>query len=186
MTIDEMLTRLEEDLRKLKIEYDIYFNGGVAKPPNDSKYRLEALIKRLYDARNMTFGQRFRYNSLVARYNVYKELWRRNVKDREEGTSAPAHLAPPPETPARKGFEPSTIRCTNPTSEPEKVRELYDNFILAKRACGERIQDISFDRFEKLIVTQSNQIKQKLNCDAIDFTVEVADGAVKFKAKAGS
>ena len=85
-SIDDQLTRLDEDIRKLKVEFEIYFNGGSKKPPYDMKYRTDSLVKRLYDARNMTFGQRFKYNSLVARYNVYKELWRRTVKNPEEGS----------------------------------------------------------------------------------------------------
>src|SRR4029079_18209337 len=83
--IDDQLNALGEEIRRLKIEFDIFFNGGSAKPPFDTKYRVEALVKRLYDSRGMTFGQRFRYNSLVARFNVYKDLWRRNIKEREEG-----------------------------------------------------------------------------------------------------
>ena len=70
-SIDDQLNRLDEDIRKLKVEFEIYFNGGAKKPPYDMKYRTDTLVKRLYDARGMTFGQRFKYNSLVARYNVY-------------------------------------------------------------------------------------------------------------------
>jgi hypothetical protein len=179
VTIDEQLGRLEEEIRRLKIEFDIYFNGGSTKPPHDTKYRVEALVKRLYDSRGMSFGQRFRYNSLVARFNVYKELWRRNLKEREEmGTARDV------ETPhAAAAFEPAVVRCTSPREEPEKIRELYDTLLLAKRHCGERVGDVTLERFETMIETQSRQIKEKLNCDAIEFVVEIADGAVKFKAR---
>ncbi|HWP44970.1 MAG TPA: hypothetical protein VNO14_17135, partial [Blastocatellia bacterium] len=62
--IDQDLDRLENEIRRLKIEYDIYFNGGTVRPPLDTKGRVETSIKRLYDARNMSFSQRFRYNAL--------------------------------------------------------------------------------------------------------------------------
>ena len=32
-TADEQLTRLEDDIRRLKIEFDIYFNGAAKRPP---------------------------------------------------------------------------------------------------------------------------------------------------------
>mgnify|MGYP003383256365 CR=1 FL=1 len=188
-SIDDQLTRLDEDIRKLKVEFEIYFNGGTKKPPYDMKYRTDSLVKRLYDARNMTFGQRFKYNSLVARYNVYKELWRRTVKNLEEGSREairdvspllPRVHEPEPE------FSTSTVRCSDPSAEPDKVRELYTALVTAKRSCGEPTDEVPFDRFEKIIEAQVKQIRTKLHCEAIEFTVEVADGTVKFRAKAGS
>jgi hypothetical protein len=180
VTIDDQLNRLEEEIRRLKVEFDIYFNGGAAKPPHDTKYRVEALIKRLYDARGMSFGQRFRYNSLVSRFNVYRELWRRNLKEREEGGGPHRDVAAGP---ASGAFEAAVVRCSDSKAEPEKVRELYDSLLLAKRQCGERVGEVSLERFETMIDSQIKQIKQKLHCEAIEFTIEVANGAVKFKAR---
>ncbi len=190
-SIDDQLTRLDEDIRKLKVEFEIYFNGGSKKPPYDMKYRTDSLVKRLYDARGMTFGQRFKYNSLVARYNVYKELWRRTVKNLEEsGREAIRDVSPLLPREAEHEPEPefasSTVRCTDPTAEPDKVRQLYSALVSAKRTCGEPTDEVPFDRFEKIIDAQVKQIRSKLNCDASDFTVEVTDGTVKFRAKAGT
>jgi hypothetical protein len=179
VTIDDMLNRLEDDIRKLKVEYDIFFNGNSAKPPNDMKYRVESLIKRLYDARGMTFGQRFRYNSLVSRFNVYRELWRRNLKEKEEGGRERE-----PDVLFANRFAPATVRCSDPSHEPDKVRELYDSFLLARRHCGQRVQDLPYERFQQMIAAQVRQIRTQLKCDAIDFTIEVEEGSVKFKAKA--
>ena len=67
-TIEEQLVRLEDDVRKLKVEFDIYFNGSSKRPPYDTKGRVETLIKRLADERQLTYAQRYQYNSLVARY----------------------------------------------------------------------------------------------------------------------
>lgn len=188
-SIDEQLTRLDEDIRKLKVEFEIYFNGHSKKPPYDMKYRTDSLVKRLYDARNMTFGQRFKYNSLVARYNVYKELWRRTVKNLEEGgREVIRDVSPllPRESRNTGEFAASTVRCTDPTAEPDKVRQLYAALVSAKRTCGEPTDEVPFDRFEKIIDAQVKQIRSKLNCEAIDFTVEITDGTVKFRAKAGT
>jgi hypothetical protein len=38
--IDQDLDRLENEIRRLKIEYDIYFNGGTVRPPLDTKGRV--------------------------------------------------------------------------------------------------------------------------------------------------
>jgi hypothetical protein len=73
VSVDQHLGRLEEDIRKLKIDFGIYFNGG------------EAHIKRLSDDRSLTYAQRYVLNNLVSRYTSYRELWRRTFKQRGEG-----------------------------------------------------------------------------------------------------
>ncbi|MGH7784699.1 MAG: hypothetical protein ACREO5_12765 [Candidatus Binatia bacterium] len=81
---DKQLGRLEEDIRKLKIDFDIYFNGATKRPPLEARARLEAHIKRVMDNRNLTFAQRYFLISLVARFTSYRELWRRALKARGE------------------------------------------------------------------------------------------------------
>ena len=41
---DEQLTRLEDDIRRLRIEFDIFFNGGAKKPPYETKGRVEIYV----------------------------------------------------------------------------------------------------------------------------------------------
>ncbi len=78
--IDQQLGRLEDDIRKLKIDFDIYFNGGSKRPPLEARARLESVIKRIADNRNLSYAQRYYYNTLVARFTSYRELWRRTLK----------------------------------------------------------------------------------------------------------
>src|SRR5262249_60289558 len=113
--IDQELDRLEHDMRRLKVEYDIYFNGASAKPPYDTKGRVDTSIQRLYDLRNMTFGQRFRYNGLVARYNVMRELWRKKTREFES-------TGRPPTAEAVAASRPQTLvgGCHDPRDKPGK------------------------------------------------------------------
>jgi len=82
--IDMQLSRMEDDIRKLKIEFDIYFNGASKRPPLESRARVDAYIKRVSDNRNLTFAQRYLFNTLVARFVSYRELWRRQLKAKGE------------------------------------------------------------------------------------------------------
>ena len=50
--IDKHLAKIEEDVRRLKIEFDIFFNGAVKRPPLEARARLESQIKRLSDNRS--------------------------------------------------------------------------------------------------------------------------------------
>jgi hypothetical protein len=176
--IDQEMDRLELEMRRLKVEYDIFFNGGTIRPPNDTKGRVETIIKRLYDAHKMSFAQRFRYNSLVARHNIMRELWRRQTQGREE-TGRP----PTAEAQAASRLPTLVIRCKDPQRETAKVTELYDHLIAAKRECGERIGGLSLEVFTQFLTSRADQIRSSLATEVVDFVVGVDSGRVKFVAR---
>ena len=84
VAIDKQLTRLEDDIRKLKIDFDIYFNRAAKRPPLEARARIEAFIKRVADNRTLSYAQRYQLNALVARFTSYRELWRRTMRARGE------------------------------------------------------------------------------------------------------
>ena len=181
---DEQLTRLEEDIRRLRIEFDIFFNGAAKRPPYDTKGRVETLLKRLGDDRTLTFAQRFRYNSLAARYNAFRDLWRRTMQGREEGRD--------PVSAARAGVKDAEVKkvetvsfvCLDAHREVDVVKNLYTSLLEAKRSCGEPTGDLSFPKFHRLIASKADGIKQQLGCERVQFSVAVEDGHVSFKARA--
>jgi hypothetical protein len=82
--IDQQLVRIEDEIRKLKIDFDIYFNRGAKRPPLEARARLESNLKRIADDRNLSYAQRYHFNALVSRFTSYRELWRRMLKKRGE------------------------------------------------------------------------------------------------------
>lgn len=84
VSLDKQLDRMVDDIRKLKIEFDIYFNGNSKRPPLEARARLEALIRRVSDTRTMSYAQRYQLSMLVSRYASYRELWRRMLKAKGE------------------------------------------------------------------------------------------------------
>ena len=181
---DEQLTRLEDDIRRLRIEFDIFFNGAAKRPPYDTKGRVETLLKRLGDDRSLTFAQRYRYNSLAARYNAFRDLWRRTMQGREEGRD-PASAA---RANVRKDDEPAiesvSIVCRDPHKEIEVVKNLYSSLLEAKERCGESTEGISFPKFHRLVAQKADGLKEKAGCERVQFSVSIEDGHVSFKAKA--
>ena len=63
--VDRQLTKLDEDIRKLKIDFDIYFNGATKRPPLEARARLESTFKRIADNRNLTYAQRYFLNAMI-------------------------------------------------------------------------------------------------------------------------
>ena len=183
-TIEEQLARLEEDVRRLKIEFDIYFNGAARRPPYDTKNRVETLIKRLGDDRTLSYAQRFHFNSLASRYTAFRELWRRTLQGREEGRDPAAAARATGREGQNEPFNRSTFVCADAHKDLKTVRSLYDSLLEAKRQCGEPTRDFSFPRFHRLIASKADGLKERLGCERVRFSVDVEGGHVSFKAKA--
>jgi hypothetical protein len=180
-TIEDQLARIEEDIRRLKVEFDIYFNGGSKRPPYDTKNRVESQLKRLGDDRALSFAQRYHYNSLATRYSSFRELWRRTLQDREEGRGTVGARTASRETAA--AFERSEFACADVRHDVRTVKGVYDALIEAKRSCGEATRDLSFAKFHRLVMERTETLKEKVGSDRVVFSVDVENGHVSFKAK---
>jgi hypothetical protein len=184
---DEDLTNLEDWIRRLKIEYGIFFAGSRKKPPEDLKMRVERLIKKLSESSNLSYSQRFRFTTLITRFYVYRDLWRRTMMSKEMGAEieepAPklkstAHAAKPPAVGVR-------VSISDPIKEEEKVRQLYDALLRVKNT-ESRGTPISYSQFAKYITLQADSIREKYRCSAVAFTIALEEGAIRFKAAADS
>lgn len=182
-TVDEQLKRLDEDIRRLKIEFDIYFNGASKRPPYDTKSRIETMFKRLGDDRTLSFAQRYLFNSLTARYTSFRELWRRTMQGREEGRDAAQAARANARDEASQREAAQTFICDDAHRDVPTVKQLYDALIEAKMKCGEPTDDLSFPRFHHLIATKTDTLKERTGCDRVRFSIDVEGGRVSFKAK---
>lgn len=182
-TVDDQLTRLEEDIRRLKIEFDVFFNGCSKKPPYDTKGRVDTMIKRMGDDRTLSYAQRYRYSSLASRYNAFRDLWRRTMQGREEGRDAGAAARASAKQQAVADFKRADFVCDDAHKDVELVKNLYSALVEAKKVCGEPVEDFSFPRFHRLIASQADGLKERLGCDKVSFSIDVEGGHVSFKAR---
>src|SRR6201999_3276443 len=143
VTVDDELNQLEDNLRRLKIEYDIFFGGGSKRPPTDLDWRGEGAFKRHGDSQRLSFSQRFKYNSMQQKYAIYSDLWRKKVNIKEAGFRRPQdellsiqglrteqmHAAEAAATKTHTKvaeWEPLKVKIGDPTLQRETVRELFD------------------------------------------------------------
>lgn len=181
MSVDEDLTRLDDGIRRLKIEYEVYFNGGSSRPPMDAQWRVEKLVKQYSDSQKLNFAQRFRYNSLVQKFAVYNDLWRQKLRGREEGQGRFAARG-------REGAPDDGITriiCRDPSREPEKVDLLLQAMVDAKRKCGESVGNLDPMTFKKFIQDKTKKLQKSLGCKTIQYIVSVEEGKAKLKAIRG-
>ena len=84
---------LEAELKRLEIEFNQFFTGRRARPPLETRSRLQAMVKRLDSQQLSNYGDRFRFSTLQSRVAKSIELWDRGLRAREEGRAGP--FSPP-------------------------------------------------------------------------------------------
>ena len=213
MTIDEELTVLDTQLRRLKIEYEIYFSNPTKRPPTDIEWKVLSLLRKFSDGNRMSFSQRFRYNEVAQRYAIYSDLWRKKNRIREEGYRRPQdallsvqgvrveeHVpehkiygvghaatasAAAAATPATDEKKPFSMQCSDARAERDQVQKLYQALTAAKKKSGEAVSG-NVDSFIAFVQKKTEQIRKQYGCEAVEYTVETQNGQVKLKAKAKS
>jgi hypothetical protein len=196
LTIDEELTHLDSLLRRLKIEYEVFFNNPTKRPPADLEWKTVALIRKHSDGGRMNFTQRFRYNEMAQRYAIYSDLWRKKMRIREEGYRRPQDAllsvqgvrstdepAPKAHTVYGVGAPRSfTMECSA-AAPKEDVERLYNALIAAKKKSGEAVSG-DLKSFSVFVKKKTDEIRKQYACEKVEYSVELHDGQVKLKAKA--
>ena len=208
MTIDEELNVLDHQLRRLKIEYEIFFNNPAKRPPTEIEWKVANLIRKFSDGGRMSFSQRYRYNEMAQRYAVHSDLWRKKMRIREEGYRRPQDailsvqgVRPAPEHESKHHpvygvghhnqatalaaakDKPFSVQYSDAQSESAKVESLYKALTEAKQKSGEKVSG-SLDSFAAFVKKKTAEIRKQHKCDTVVYSVETQGGQVKLKAKA--
>jgi Zn-dependent oligopeptidase len=194
VTTDEELSVLEDLVRRLKVEYDIYFGGGSKKPPQETEWKVKNQFKRLSDGTaRLNSGQRFRFNTIQQRYALYNALWQQKLQIKEEGYRRPQdailgiqglrdeqqHEA---ELARKHHRRDGTFTVADIDSAPHQVEALFQALSEARRNAGAK-ENASLDSFKKFVQQKTTQLRKEYNCQTVEYSVEVLDGQVKLKAK---
>jgi len=201
-TIDEELAQFERDIRQLKIEYDQFFGGGRKRPPTEIEWRLEQLVRR-YGERggDLKLAQRFRFNNLTQTYAKYKDIFRKRMKQKEEGTvqrhfgaaakaieaaRAKAHAEAEGQEAAAAESQaagaPFRMTCSEPEQEADKLERLYQALVSAKEQAGEDTAKLTREGFNEFVKQKTRELQKQKNCKDVEYVVEVVGGQVKLKA----
>jgi hypothetical protein len=203
VTVDEELNQLEDNLRRLKIEYDIFFGGGSKRPPTDLDWRVQAAFKRHGDSQRLSFSQRFKYNSMQQKYAIYSDLWRKKVNIKEAGFrrqqdellsiqglrteqmhAAEAAIAEGLKTRTKTmEWEPLKVKIGDPTLQRETVRELFDALSTARLHSRENAAPATFDSFANFVQKKTSELRTRYRCSEVEYEVEIKEGKVKLVAR---
>jgi len=85
MTLEEELKHIDHEIRRLKVQYDLYFFGTIPRPPNDQREALARQVRKLQGIEMRNMADRFLYNNVVNKFNTFVELWTKLLRIKEEG-----------------------------------------------------------------------------------------------------
>ncbi len=174
MQIQTAIDRLEQDITRLKIDFERFFNGALPVPPEEFRQAVQHQIRELRARPAPALVHRFRLNTLEARFNTLNELFNRRLREREEGATVGSMASHQ----TRRQFDPYTGIVVSEGAPPEALRALY-----AELYGDEERGATDFQRFQTYLLGQVAKIRERSGCSEVKFRVANEGGKVKLKAK---
>ncbi len=168
-----MLDLLEGGIRRLKIDFDRFFNGALPLPPEDQRKEVKRMLREARSRRLPTFAERFHLNTLEARFNTLNELFNRRLRELETiGTAPSAKTGAAPVFPAA-----GLVVGTSP--DLSAVTAIYNELYTS----GGRQAKTDFDSFHSYLRQQIDTLRKRTGCEQVRFRVTSANGQPTLKAK---
>jgi hypothetical protein len=183
--LDSALRTLEAALRRLEAEYNMFFAGQLPRPPWETRTAVEHLLKRL-DRAAITEGSavdRFRLQSIQARFQTFADLWDRGLRAREEGRPGPFAQRRAQGEQDSKTADDRVVYVTtfvDPMDELDKLQELYERLSDARRDAGEA--RVPFHKFASLVRDEVKNLREK-GAPEVALRVAVQDGQIALTAR---
>jgi hypothetical protein len=175
---DEELEILSRKLMSLKLAYDQYFLGSRPREPVMLAGEVSKLVVVYSNQAIKNTAMRFKFNSIVSRYQAFKRQWTDTLRKIESGTyarhqfKAKLHERPaaPPEPTARP---------------PQDREEIYAAFVEARQACGQSVADLTASKLDQLLDKQERELRKRYGDSQVRFKVIVENGRAKLTASRG-
>lgn len=181
MAIAEDILLLDQKLSELISKYEQYFIGLEKREPLQLMAEVEKLVRRNSGVPITNTMHKYRFTTLVARLNTYREHWNRILRLMEEGRYSrdrfisDLHLRQqrtPRETPAQ--------RVVGETLTD--LERIVHEFCEARKACNLSTDKITHDLVAASIAKKKPLLAAKLGSDQLAFRVVIENGKPKIKA----
>ncbi len=172
--LQETLDQLAQEIRKLQIDFERFFNGGLPFPPEDQRTRIQTQFRSLRNLKITSAVDNFRLGDLEARFNTYNELFNRRLREREEGKHQPARAV----AVEKRRYDPMAGIVVGDRLDPEAVEALYQGL-----ASGPEAPKFDLDSFQTYLDRQVAALREKTGCSQVQFRLAAEDGKIKLKAR---
>ncbi len=180
----EDLDVLDEDMTLLQVLYEKYFLGIDRKPPDQERKKVGSKMRTLRTTLVKNTALKFRINTMFAKLISFERMWDRTLMEIENGTYTrdvfKAKMRSKEQ--AKAGAVKPAVAAAVPEISEDKLRKLYDTYLVARQRCGEPTEGISYDSVANRIRSQVPQLMEKHGARNIEFKVVIKAGRAVLKA----
>ena len=184
--INELLDELDQSLKRLRMEYEQFFLGAMKREPQVLKGKVQKIIIRMVNEPPRNARQKFRFNTLNSRFQVYRQLWGRTMREMEAGTyKRDRFKAQMRSQDAGEAQQDKAAAARGPRQKPGKssaIDQLHGALGSARKKTGEIGKVVSPEDLGRHVRKQMEAIRAKHGDVKVKFKVVIEDSQAKVKA----
>ncbi|MEO0812731.1 MAG: MXAN_5187 C-terminal domain-containing protein, partial [Myxococcota bacterium] len=139
------------------------------------------MISRLDGLRRNNTAFKFQLNSARQTLITYEQYWNRIARQIEEGTYKRDKLRAQRRLQTTGSAAPAKSAGHPPPGENAEVESLHRAYLRARSQVGDS-RPVPIGSFAKTVEKQTAAIKERFNCDRVEFKVTVKEGRAILKA----
>lgn len=172
---------IEEGIANLQVLYEKFFLGIDRRPPEQERKKVATRMRELRTTTVKNTALKFRIQTQFAKLISFERMWDRTLREMEEGTyKRDVFKAKLRQGQDQAKNRPATSKA--PEIPDDKLRRLYDTYLVARQRCGEPTEGISYESVASRIRAQVPQLLEKHKAKNIEFKVVIKGGRAVLKA----
>lgn len=180
MGVQEDIILLEQRLGELIIKYEQYFLGLEKREPVRLLEEVDRLSRRYATMAITNTMLKFKYNSLVAKLQSYRQYWTRINRLIEEGKYSRERFKMSIHAGEKPGPEPPSAPQQPADTEVDRV---YRDYLEARRACNLPTEAVTREMVAAALDKQRPGLVNRHGSTSIEFRVVIEEGKPKIKAR---
>lgn len=173
------LDKLELMLGELKVQFEQYFMGVRALPPDQLHKEVKVLIRKLMKSPFKNSSHKFKLRNLESRYHSFNSYWERVNRQREDGTYTRDIF----KAELREKLAFDEAKAATPVGQASKaMTDLFNSYKEALVKQSGREQKLDFERFQKNLLDRAKELKAQHGVKKVSFKIKVKDGKVSVQA----
>ncbi|GMR04853.1 MAG: hypothetical protein BMS9Abin23_0767 [Thermodesulfobacteriota bacterium] len=191
MSEKQDLELLDRNLTRLKIEYEQYFMGILKREPLKLREDVEMTVRQFTYKKITNTALQFKFNSLVARFNSYRQYWTRTLRAIEEGTytkrAETSLITRGADGDGREERAVTTPPLKNsraagkgtPTAHDMELDRAYKEYLEARVRCNKPVKGLTLEKFFDTVKKSREKIEKNYGVKETELKVIEKDGTVK-------